>query len=337
MNKAMVGILRVLDSELGITSSREVAKKIRLYGVELAERTVRYHMKILDELGYTEVFGKEGRKITARGKSELTHTLVSEQVGFVISKIETLSYLTTLNLNTMKGSIILNVTYIPEERAGDAMAILQEVITSPYVISNRMILAHAGERIGDVPVPEGKVGLGTICSITINGIFLKAGIPITSRFGGILEAEAKRFPRFVALISYEGSSLDPLEIFIRGKMTRVLEAVRNQSGKILASLREIPVVCRDEALRLSQKMASQGLGGVLLIGNPNTPMLDIPVGINKAGMIVLGGLNPIAALEEAGIPTESRAMSALVAYEQLKPLDCRGRHYEKSRGNYKTV
>lgn len=333
----MISILRVMNSEPDITSSREVAKKVRLYGVELAERTVRYHMKILDELGYTEVFGKEGRKITAEGRRELKHTLVSEQVGFVISKIETLSYLTTLNLETMKGSIILNITYVSEERAGDAMDVLQQVITTPYAISNRIILAHAGERIGDIPVPDGKVGMGTICSITVNGIFLKAGIPVTSRFGGILETEAGRFSRFVALISYEGSSLDPLEIFIRGKMTSVLEAVRNESGRILASFREIPVVCRDEAQRLSQKMIRQGLGGVLLIGNPNTPMLDIPVGMNKAGMIVVGGLNPIAALEEAGIQTESRAMSALLPYEQLKPLDVARRHYEKSRGNYKTV
>ncbi len=325
MNKAMVAILRVLGNELDITSSREVTKKVKLYGVELAERTVRYHMKVLDDLGYTEVFGKEGRKITDRGRSELQQSVVSEQVGFVISKIETLSYLTTLNLNTMKGSIILNVTYIPAERAGEAVEIMKQVAASPYAISNRMMIAAAGECIGDIPVPDGKVGIGTICSITINGLFLKAGIPVTSRFGGVLEAEAERFSRFVALISYEGSSLDPLEIFIRGKMTRVLDAVRQERGKILASLREIPVVCRDEALSLSQKMASHGLGGVLLIGNPNTPMLDIPVGMNKAGMVVLGGLNPVAALEETGIPTESRAMSALVPYEQLKPLDCPGR------------
>jgi repressor of nif and glnA expression len=33
-------------------------------------------------------------------------------------------------------------------------------------------------------------------------------------------------------------------------------------------------------------------------------------------MVVVGGLNPVAAVEEAGIPTESRAMSTMIEYEQ---------------------
>jgi repressor of nif and glnA expression len=267
------------------------------------------------------VFGKEGRKITDKGRKELKHALVSERVGFVISKIEALSYLTTLNLETMKGSVILNVSFFPEERLEEALDILQQVIPSPYAMSDRMVLARAGERIGDIPVPGGKVGLGTVCSVTINGIFLKAGIPVNSRFGGVLETEEGDASRFVALISYEGSSLDPLEIFIRGKMTDVRGSVSSGTGRILASFREIPVVCRDEAVRLAEKMSRQGMGGVLLIGNPNSSLLDIPAGLDKAGMVVVGGLNPIAAIEESGIPTESVAMSTLVDYAQLQPFD----------------
>lgn len=321
MNKTMISILRVLDKAPDIIGSRETARKLRLHGVELTERTVRYHMRILDERGYTQVFGKEGRRITDKGRKELKHALVSEQVGFVISKIEALSYLTTLNLETMEGSVILNVSFFPEESLGEALGILQRVASSPYAMSDRLVVARAGELIGDIPVPEGKVGLGTVCSVTINGIFLKAGIPVTSRFGGILEVTGKRLERFVALISYEGSSLDPLEIFIRGKMTDVQGCMRSGAGRILASFREIPVVCREEAMRLSQRMSERGMGGVLLIGNPNSPLLDIPAGFDKAGMVVIGGLNPIAALEESGIPTENRAMSALVEYAQLKPFD----------------
>ncbi|MEW5744881.1 MAG: NrpR regulatory domain-containing protein [Nitrospirota bacterium] len=321
MNKTMVAILRVLDRAAEITGSREIARKLKAHGVELTERTVRYHLRILDERGYTEVFGKEGRLITAKGRKELKHALVSERIGFVSSKIETLSYLTTLNLGTMEGSVILNVSFFPEERLGESLDILQGIAASPYAMSDRLILARAGERIGDIPVPDGRVGLGTMCSVTINGIFLKAGIPVASRFGGILEVEERACERFVALISYEGSSLDPLEIFIRGKMTDVQGSVRSGNGRILASFREIPVVCRDEAVGLSERMSAQGVGGVLLIGNPNSPLLDIPVGFDKAGIVVVGGLNPVAALEEAGIPTESRAMSTLVEYAQLQPLE----------------
>ena len=64
-------------------------------------------------------------------------------------------------------------------------------------------------------------------------------------------------------------------------------------------------------------MSNKGLGGNILFGKPNQPMLDVPVGIDKVGMLVVGGLNPIAAAEEAGISTESKAMSTLYDYSRL--------------------
>lgn len=317
MNKTMLAILKVLDGYTEIVGSREIARQLKLYGVELTERTVRYHLKILDERGYTEVFGKEGRRITEKGRRELKHALVSEKVGFVISKIETLSYLTSLNLDTMQGNVILNISYFPEEKMKSARALLSDIFSSPYIMSDRLAIKRGGENIGDALVPQGKVGVGTVCSVTINGIFLKAGIPVTSRFGGVVEINEGEPVRFLSLISYEGSSLDPLEIFIRSKMTDVIGAVKNRSGKILASFREIPVVCLDEAKKLSKKMAERGMGGILLIGEPNKPLLEVPVGIDKVGMVIVGGLNPIAAIEESGIPTDSKAMSTLHEYSRL--------------------
>ncbi len=317
MNKTMLAILKILDTHTDIVGSREIAKQLKVHGVDLTERTVRYHLKILDERGYTEVFGKEGRKITEKGRMEIRHALVSEKVGFVNSKIEALSYLTTLNLDTMSGNVILNISYLPEERMNGARALLAEIFSSPFVMSDRLVIRRGGEKIGDVLIPEGKVGVGTVCSVTINGIFLKAGIPVASRFGGVVEIGEKEAVRFLSLISYEGSSLDPLEIFIRSKMTDVVGAVKNHSGRILASFREIPVVCLDVAKKLSKKMTERGIGGILLIGEPNRPLLEIPVGIDKVGMVIVGGLNPVAALEESGIPTESRAMSTLHEYSGL--------------------
>lgn len=317
MNKTMLSILKILDRQTEIVGSREIAKQLKVHGVDLTERTVRYHLKILDERGYTEVFGKEGRRITERGRGEIRNALVSEKVGFVSSKIEALSYLTTLNLDTMEGNVILNLSYLPEGKIQGVRTFLSDIFSSPFVMSDRLVVGHGGEKIGDVMIPDGKVGVGTVCSVTINGIFLKAGIPVVSRFGGVLEISRREPVRFLSLISYEGSSLDPLEIFIRSKMTDVIGAVRNHSGRVLASFREIPVVCLDEARKLAAKMAAKGIGGILLIGEPNRPLLEIPVGIDKVGMVIVGGLNPVAALEESGIPTESKAMSTLHEYSGL--------------------
>ena len=317
MTKTMMSILRVLDKQPErIVGAREISRQLKMHGVELMERTVRYHLKILDERGLTKVFGKEGRMITQKGKEELSQSLVSEKVGFIISKIETLSYLTDLDLDTQEGNIILNISYFPEEKLKEAVKIMKPVFLSSYVMSNKVVLKRGGEKIGDVTVPEGQVGFGTVCSVTINGIFLKNGIPVASKFGGVLQINSEPV-RFTALIGYEGSSLDPLEIFIKSRMTDVTGAVKKHSGKILASFREIPIVSIEKAAQVRENLKEKGIGGILLMGNPNQPLLEMPVSMDKAGMIIVGGLNPIAALEEAGIPSISKAMSTLYKFSDL--------------------
>ncbi|MEW6110403.1 MAG: NrpR regulatory domain-containing protein [Nitrospirota bacterium] len=318
MNKTMLSILKVLDKRPDrITGSREISRQLTIHGIDLTERTVRYHLRILDEKGFTRVYGKEGRKITPKGREELSHSLVSEKVGFVISRIETLSYLSDFDIISKQGNIILNVTFFPESAFSDALRIMKTVFASKYSMSDRVVMAKSGEYIGDIMIPEGHIGFGTICSVTINSILLKAGIPISSKFGGVLQIEECEPTRFVALISYDGSSLDPLEIFIKSSMTDVRSAVKNNSGKILASFREIPLVCAEKAQMLKMKMNDEGIGGILAIGNPNQDLLEMPVGIDKAGMVVVGGLNPVAAVEEAGISTRSKAMSTLYRYTDL--------------------
>lgn len=314
----MHAILKVLDRHDEIVGSREIAREMKPLGFDLSDRTVRYHLRILDERGYTEVFGREGRKITERGRVELGDSHVAGRLGFVISRIEALSYLTTVDLEAQSGNAILNISYIPDARFAAAMKVMKKVFASPYVMSDRVVIGRSGERIGDVVIPEGRAGIGTVCSVTINGMLLKAGIPVASRFGGLLEIRERKPSRFVSLISYDGSSMDPLELFIRAQMTDVGGAVSKSRGRILASFREIPVVCLEAAEQAAARMAGLGFGGILMIGKPNKPLFEVPVGIDKAGMVVVGGLNPIAALEEAGIPTESKAMSTLISYAALE-------------------
>jgi HTH-type transcriptional regulator, global nitrogen regulator NrpRI len=317
MNKKLHAILKILDRSATIMGSRDLSRQLKMHGIELTERTVRYYLKMLDRRGFTTVFGKEGRRITSKGRGELTSSRVSDRVGFVISRIETLSYLTTLDRETLQGDVILNISFFAKKHLKEALRLLSPVFRSPYVMSDRLVMAHSGESIGSVQVPQGQVGIGTVCSVTVNGIFLKAGIPVASRFGGVLEIAEGKPSRFVSLISYEGSSLDPLEVFIKSGMTAVSDAVRTGSGQVLASFREIPVVCLEEAKKVAKDMAGKGIRGILLMGQPNKPFLEVPVGLDKVGVAVVGGLNPIAVLEEKGIPTMSKAMSSLVEYSSL--------------------
>jgi repressor of nif and glnA expression len=320
-NKAMFAILSVLNRHGESLPSNEIAARLRQHGVDLSERTVRFYLKILEEKGHTEKGTRKGRRITKEGREELNRTFVSERVGFVINKINNLSVLTDFAIETGKGQVILNISYVPDNKLEEALRVLTIALLSPYSTSNRIIIGRAGEQIGHMTVPQGMVGIGTVCSITLNGVFLKAGIPVHSRFGGVVEVIDNEPSRFVSIVSYEGSSVAPLEVFMKGKMTDVLGTLRHGRGNILGSFREIPEISLGDAKELNRKMNGIGFGGIILFGQPGQPLLGVPVTPDKVGMVILGGLNPVAALEEADMAVESLAMATLCDYSLLSPVD----------------
>ena len=123
--------------------------------------------------------------------------------------------------------------------------------------------------------------------------------------------------RFVELIDYAGCSLDPSTIFIKAGMTSVREAVKRDDGKVLGNFREIPSLCRPIAEEIVAELNEAGFQGLAVMGDTSEPVCEIPVELNKIGMVLLGGLNPVAAAEEAGIDTENHAMSTLMEYRDL--------------------
>jgi len=50
---------------------------------------------------------------------------------------------------------------------------------------------------------------------------------------------------------------------------------------------------------------------------PNWHRLEVPVPEGRAGLVVIGGLNPLAAAWEAGIDTHNKALTGLFEFEQL--------------------
>lgn len=321
MQRIIFNILKILENREKSLTSAEAARLLGAQGIELSERTIRHYLQLLEEKGYIEGKSKRGRRLTEKGRQELNQGFVSERIGLAINRINNLSFLSDFNIDTGKGKVILNVSYVSEDKAPQALSLLAKVLDSPYAMSKMMTVTKGGHLIGNLFVPPGTTGIGTICSITLNGVFLKAGIPVLSRFGGVVEVANHEAIRFASVISYESSSLAPLEIFMKSGMTDVLGTLDSGTGKILGSFREIPEASLDDARKLNEKMRKLGFTGIIVFGRPGETLLGIPVSPDKAGMVVLGGLNPFAALEEAKIPTESRAMATLAEYEQLKPVE----------------
>lgn len=312
-----VAILRILSESPEPLGSISIARALENQGIYLNERTVRYHLRITDAHGFTQPLGRDGRALTRRGQEELANALAPQQIGFVIERIASLAYQTTLDPNRGTGEVVINTSLFPKDKFKKALTAMKDAFSGNICVSDLVAVADEGEKLGDVLIPEGKVGFATVCSATINGVLLKAGIPMDSRFGGILEVRDSLPRRFVAIIHYAGSSLDPSLAYIKARMTSVREASTTGNGKILANFREIPAAAKPVAEELVAKLRTIGIAGVVTVGEPSQPVCQIPVGLNKVGVILDGGLNPLAAAEEAGIEAENIANSGTMDIKRL--------------------
>jgi hypothetical protein len=282
---------------------------------------VRYHLGLTDERGLTELAGqRDGRAITKRGIEEIGSARVRDKLSLAISRIETLAFRTTFDPKRKRGLVPVNISLIARGKFRRAVDAMLPAFEAGLCVSGLVAVAKAGERLGETVVPEGKVGLATVCSIVVNGVLLKSGIPMDSKFGGIVQISRHEPLRFVELIHYSGSSLDPSEAFIRARMTSVRDVIDEGEGRILGNFREIPALSKDLAERIVRDTRAAGIDGVLAIGKVSEPVCEVPVDLNKVGMILVGGLNPVCCAQEAGIDVENLAMSAVVEFGDLRPF-----------------
>jgi repressor of nif and glnA expression len=315
--KKIISILKVLSESSEPLGSITIARELERHGIFLSERAIRYHLRITDERGYTQPLGRDGRMLTPQGLEELRMALAPEQVGFVEEKLELLAFRTTFDPQKRTGQIPINTSLIDQDKFKKALAVMADAFKAGMCVSDSVAIASEGERLGSVVVPSGKIGLATVCSVVVNGILLKTGVPVDSKFGGVLEVQNSRPRRFVAVINYSGTSLDPSEQYIRARMTSVNQAVKTGNGKILANFREIPAPSRAIVEEKAALLREAGIKGVYVLGNTSEPVCQIAVGLNRVGMVLLGGLNPVAAAFESGIEVENIGESGLIDFERL--------------------
>lgn len=315
--RIIISILKILSENSKPLGSTTIARKLKYDGVLLGERGVRYHLRIADLRGYTQSMGREGRMITPEGRQEIKEAFATQQLGFVREKLKALAYQTTFDPEKRVGRLPINTSLIKKGELKRAISVMKDAFRANVCVSDLVAIAQEGEKLGSVIVPNGQIGLATVCSVVINGVLLRAGVSCDYRFGGVLQIRNSEPRRFVAIIEYAGTSLDPSEQFIRAKMTSVSETVKTGNGKILGVFRTIPALTREVVERNISLLKEAGIGGVYTLGNTSESIYQIPVATNRIGIVQLSGLNPIAAASEAGIKIENIAESGLIDFEQL--------------------
>lgn len=316
LDKIKLKILQILKENNFPISSNQITLELERRGICISERTVRYYLLQMDKENLTSYIEKKGRILTEFGKSEMEKFFIAEKIGFLSSKIDKLTYKMDFDLNKLTGNIVVNISYIQKKDFETSIPLIMKVFESGYSMGELLYIFDENNDLNLV-IPKDHIGIATVCSITLNGILLSYGIPVRSKFGGLLQLVEGKPDGFVALVSYDGTTIDPLEIFIKSKMTNHISATTSGNGLIGASFREVPADARNKILEISQILKKIGLNGFMEIGYNGESLRELPVNEGMIGIIVIGGLNPMAILEECGINVISKAMSGLLEYNRL--------------------
>lgn len=318
--RRLVEILRVIEESDKPVGARAISDCLCNRGYELGERAVRYNLKILDELGFTRKEGYSGRVLTTLGMRELSDALVDDRIGFVNTRIEEYMYRTGLDLERRAGEVVVNASIIDKADFEKVSRILSLVFDAGYTVSRRVRIFDEGSEISSFQIPNGCLGIVTICSITIDGMLMKRGIPVNTSYAGIVEIRDRAPQEFTDLIAYSGSSLDPMKVFMARRMTRAFDAVITGRGRVLANVREIPTAAGDRAIELLKLAREAELGGLIGISGPGEPLLGCPVSSGKIALAFYAGINAAVAAEEQGIRVKNLPISALMDYSVMDEL-----------------
>lgn len=318
LDRKQIEILRILSEHAEPIGSSIIQRELAKRGFLLSERTVRYHLKILEERGFVEGHERIGRRITEKGLEELTRALAYERMGSILTKYMSLAYKTTYSPDNNSGDVVANITVIDKSHAEEAIDLIRSLYENGLLPAPYYMIIEENEEYRGFSAPEGKIALLTVCNLTVDGILMKNGIPIFLKYGGLVQFLRRKPIRFVDVLDYEHTTIHPLEIFVYKRATSILNVLRTGSGMVPANMREIPAEAEEKTLEIINKLVRKGWSGILKIGRPNEPVLGIPVSLDRFGISMAGGITPAAAMVEKGIQVETFAPHCLANIKDMK-------------------
>jgi repressor of nif and glnA expression len=320
ISRLEIEILRVLSESTEPIGSRLLQRELEKRGFFLSERTVRYHLQLLELKGLVAGHERSGRTITSQGLAELSRVLVSQRVGFVITRFLSMACSITYDYIADSGMVVANVSVLDKSFYDKMFMIVRELHAANLLLAPYIKVLDENEEYQNIVVPEGKIALFTICDLTVDGVLIRSGIPLFFKYGGLVQVVNGKPLRFVDMISYEGTTISPLELFVRSGQTSVLKVVKTGSGVLPVGMREIVAEARERTNKIVSTLKERGWGGILALGVPNDSVLGVPVSMDRFGLCMVGGLALAAALLEGGVKIETFASYCLVPIEEMKRI-----------------
>ena len=231
---------------------------------------------------------------------------------FSISRINNVMHQVTFDPVKGSGTIATNASFISESDRDEVLGIFKDAIRTGIAVGSYIKVIGSKSSFGGVTTTVGECAILTPCSITIDGVLLKAGVPVRPILGGIVQIKKGVPVRFTEIVTYQGSTIDPIDVLMSQDIASVMDAVTTGTGSILANLRVVPIYARTRVENVLENLRSAGFDGVLFVGEPNTDVLGIPIERDHIGIVAIGGTNPPAIVQGQGIPIRTYPLSELV-------------------------
>lgn len=320
VSRKEVEILRILSESTEPLGSTVIQRELERRGFFLSERTVRYHLQILELKGLVSR-RERGRIITSKGIEELSRALVSQRIGFAITRFLSMAYSVTYDPSINSGMVVANVSIIDKRSYDKMVEIIKSLYEADLLLAPYVKILDENEEYQNISVSEGKIALLTVCDLTVDGVLIHSGIPLFFKYGGLVQVVNRKPLRFIELISYEGTTTPPLELFVRSNQTSVTKVMRTGSGVLPAAMREIVAEAREKTLNILSVLKEKNWKGILALSAPNEPLLGVPVAMDRFGLCMLGGLVPGATLLEEGVKVETFAPHCLIPIEEMRQIN----------------
>ena len=247
-------------------------------------------------------------------------TPATKPIVFAISRIENMMYQVTFDPVEGSGVIAANVSIIRDSDLDDALFIFESVMKSGLGVGSYIRVIRDRASFGNIRLESHECAIVTPCSITIDSVLLKSGVPVRPLLGGLVQIKKGVPVRFTDILTYESTTIDPIDALMSQDLTSVTDVASTGSGKILANVRVVPMHARErvEGILLTLKLAN--FDSILWVSEPNTEVLGVPIERDHIGIVAIGGTNPRAAVQEQGIPIRTQALSELIDIDEMEML-----------------
>ncbi|MFA5331022.1 MAG: DUF128 domain-containing protein [Methanoregula sp.] len=245
---------------------------------------------------------------------------MTRPLKFVNHSIDDYAMKVTFDPVEGKGDVVYNLSLVKNEDFEYAVSIIRDAYKTGVSVSGLVKFYNEGEKVSDYVVPAGCTAICTICSITLDGILIRRGVPINPIGGGVVEIADRTPIRFTHIIMYEYTTIDPLQVLISQQITSVNNVMRTGSGNILANVREFHMEAEPLVERVLDDLAESPFTGILEVGVPNVPLLGVPGSPQFVSIAAVGGTNPMAAIREGGRWVKTQAMKGMMDIRKMSEI-----------------